>query len=75
MPNNGHKWTEQEEQDAVDFPTYEMFRFFNPDITRDAYRIRRGILLREQAAAEAEAEAAPRRSRIRAAIHRIVCGD
>ena len=45
MPNTGHTWTEQEEQDAVDLDWAE-FTLRYPGISRDAYRLRRQGLIR-----------------------------
>lgn len=45
MPNSGHKWTEQEEKDALSLD-WSYFNSLYPHITRDAWRIRRNILRR-----------------------------
>lgn len=47
MPNNGHRWTKDEEAAALAYDSYELFAALYPHITRDAYRIRRQNLRRE----------------------------
>lgn len=47
MPNIGHKWTDMEEKAALEATDYEDFRRFFPDITPDAFRIRRQNLRRQ----------------------------
>lgn len=63
MANTGHRWTDAEERAALTF-VYDEFRLIYPDITKDAYRLRRASLLK----------AKPARSGIRAIVHRLVCG-
>lgn len=48
MPNVGHRWTEEEERASLEMDFDEFTSRF-PGITRDAYRIRRQTLRREQA--------------------------
>jgi uncharacterized protein YprB with RNaseH-like and TPR domain len=45
VPNSAHIWTRDEELDAVAADSYETFRQKHPDVTRDAWRQRRGDLL------------------------------
>lgn len=52
MPNSGHRWTEDEERDALEFE-WPVFSSIHPHITRDAWRIRRNSLRRAQREAEA----------------------
>lgn len=65
MPNNGHRWTEEEERAAVLFGVYEEFVLLYPNITRDAHRLRRAALIRANQ---------PKPNRLRALVHRLVCG-
>lgn len=51
MPNTGHIWTEEEESDAVALD-WAQFTALYPTITRDAYRIRRQTIRREQPVSE-----------------------
>ena len=46
MPNVGHKWTPEEERDAVEFD-WPIFHAMHPGISKDAHRIRRGALRRQ----------------------------
>lgn len=45
MPNTGHVWTEDEEQSALELE-WDEFSAQHPDISKDAYRIRRQTLRR-----------------------------
>lgn len=72
MPNVGHRWTEQEERDAVEYQ-WRTFRLYYPFISQDAYRLRRATLLRQRAQAVGTTE--PRRTGLRRLIHRVACGD
>lgn len=64
MPNVGHKWTPEEERDAVEFG-WDIFHSIHPDITRNAYRIRRNALLRAP-------KPEPQPSRLRLLVRRFI---
>lgn len=67
MPNSGHRWTPEEERDALAM-SWGTFSIFYPAISYDAFRVRKGRLIAAKASA-------PKRGRIRGLIHRAICRD
>lgn len=75
MPNVGHRWTSEEEAAALATETYEDFARFYPDISREAYRIRRQTLRRIAREVSGLAPNGSRRCKVCAFLARLLRKD